>query len=81
MPGGSGGSPNKRSALFELRGILWLILTAMLFFRSSTVSPNLWLLAIGFLVSSVLLLTLPARWLRNPAGDSREESRTTSTTI
>ncbi|MBI1941166.1 MAG: PAS domain S-box protein, partial [Acidobacteria bacterium] len=55
-----------RSILFELRGVLWLVITGLMFFRSEPVSPGIWLMATGFLASSILLLFLPSSWFRNP---------------
>ena len=55
-----------RSILFQLRGVLWLVIVSLLVFKSGPVSPGAWLVATGFLVSSVLLFFLPAGWFRNP---------------
>lgn len=55
-----------RSILFELRGVLWLVISGLLFFKPEPVSPGIWLIATGFLASGILLLFLPSSWFRNP---------------
>ncbi len=56
----------RRSAFFALRGVLGFVILALLLFQHAQVSPNLWLLAIGFLLSDLLILFLPLSRFRNP---------------
>jgi two-component system cell cycle sensor histidine kinase/response regulator CckA len=55
-----------RAILLQLRGVLWLVIAGLLVFRPGPVSPGVWLIATGFLASSLLLAFLPSTWFRNP---------------
>jgi signal transduction histidine kinase/DNA-binding response OmpR family regulator len=56
----------RHSLFFALRGLLGIILVAFLVFQPAVVSPKIWLLAIAFLVSNLLMLVLPSSWSDNP---------------
>ena len=56
----------RRSAFFALRGVLGFVILALLLFHHTLVSPRLWLLAIGFLLSDLLILFLPLSRFQNP---------------
>ncbi len=57
---------SQRSVMFELRGVFWLVVTAILSFSSVPVSWAVWVLVSGFLVSSFIPLLLSPSWFRNP---------------
>lgn len=56
----------RRSATFGLRGALGLAVTALLLAHHWLVSPQLWLLALCFLVSDLAILFIPPSWFLNP---------------
>src|SRR5712692_2243527 len=60
-------NPQRRSLFFELRGLLGIIVLAILVSHHAVVSPKLWLLGIGFLISDLLVRFLPLSWFRHPA--------------
>jgi two-component system cell cycle sensor histidine kinase/response regulator CckA len=66
MPNHNTAITHQPSPMLELRGLLWLVLTGILFFQAKTTSAELWLLVIAYLASCGLLLVLPGRWIRNP---------------
>lgn len=57
----------RRSAFFALRALVGFVLFALLLAHQARVSPGLWLLAIAFLASDLLLLLPPLAVLGNPA--------------
>jgi len=57
----------RRSLFFELRGLLGIVVLAILASHHAVVSPKLWLLGIGFLISDLLIRFLPLAWFRHPA--------------
>lgn len=57
----------RRSAFFELRGVLGFVLLAFLKSHPTAVAPHLWLLGIAFLLSNFLILFAPASKFDNPA--------------
>ncbi|MFB3924319.1 MAG: PAS domain S-box protein [Terriglobia bacterium] len=54
------------SPMLELRGLLWLVLTGILFFQGKPASAGLWLIVIAYLISCGVLLILPGQWTRGP---------------
>lgn len=57
----------RRSVFFELRGVLAIVVFAIIFFHHGLIPLNLWLLSVGFLVSDLVIRFLPLSWFRNPA--------------
>ena len=58
----------RHSVFFSLRGLLGIILVTYLVLQPTLISPKVWLLAIAFLVSNLLILVLPSSWADNPSG-------------
>jgi signal transduction histidine kinase/DNA-binding response OmpR family regulator len=56
----------RHSIFFSLRGVLGIILVTYLVLQPRLVSSKVWLLAIAFLVSNLLILVLPSSWSENP---------------
>jgi PAS domain S-box-containing protein len=56
----------RRSLFFDLRGLLGIVVIAILMSRHTLVSPRLWLLGILFLASDLVIRFLPPSWFRNP---------------
>jgi two-component system, cell cycle sensor histidine kinase and response regulator CckA len=56
----------RRSILFQLRGVLWIVIACILVFRSASVSPSLWTVGTIFLLSAPMLLLLPLTWFDRP---------------
>jgi two-component system, cell cycle sensor histidine kinase and response regulator CckA len=56
----------RRSLFFDLRGLLGIVVIAILLSRHTLVSPGLWLLGILFLASDLVIGFLPPSWFRNP---------------
>jgi len=54
----------KRLIFFELRGLLALVILAIIFFHRASASPGVWLLGATFLVSDLLIPFLPIPWFR-----------------
>jgi PAS domain S-box-containing protein len=52
---------------FLLRAVLSIVILALLFYRDQLSSPVLWLLAIAYLASNLVLRALPAKRFENPA--------------
>src|SRR5271169_6600005 len=61
------GPPQHRSVFFELRGILGVVLLAILANHHPAVSPKLWLLGIAFLLSNFAILFVPLSNFKNPS--------------
>ena len=69
-PGSAAESANarqRRSAFFAFRALVGFVLFALLLAHQARVSPGLWLLAIAFLASDLVLLLPPLAALGNPA--------------
>ena len=56
----------RHSLFFSLRGLLGIILVIYVIFQPTLISPKVWLLAIAFLVSNLLIVVLPSVWSENP---------------
>ncbi|HUT02292.1 MAG TPA: PAS domain-containing protein, partial [bacterium] len=57
----------RRSIFFELRAALCFVILALLVFHFQQLSPFLWFLGTGYLVSNLLIRVLPATWFEHPA--------------
>jgi PAS domain S-box-containing protein len=56
----------QRSVFFELRGVLGIVVLAIIASRPAPVSPELWLLGIGLLLSDLAIRLGPVSWFRGP---------------
>lgn len=57
----------RRSFFFQLRGILCLIIVALLVYHRQQFPFLLWILGAAYLASNILVRIVPASWFENPA--------------